>query len=456
MTDKAPDPTVLVVDDDEDLLQLVEMRLAAAGHLVATATSAEAALIFLRDRRPRLVITDLRMAEMGGLALFEQIRTNFPALPVIILTAHGSIPEAVEATRRGVFSFLTKPFDGKELLAEANRALRLTGDGFAATGTGGSAAWRRRIITQSSKMQQLLAKLELVAQTRSSVLLLGESGSGKEVLARAIHEASDRATGPFVAFNCAAVPETLLASELFGHERGAFTGAVKNHVGLFRATDGGTLFLDEIGDMPLEVQARLLRALEERTVTPVGSTEVIAVDLRLISATHKDLSRLVRDGAFREDLLYRINVVVLEIPPLRERPEDIPLLARHFLDRIAAEIGREVHSFAPDALELLIASAWPGNVRQLLNVVEQSVALSTSPVVPADRVAEALRENVLAMPPLVDARRQFERDYLVRVLKIADGNVAQAAQLAKRNRTEFYRLLRRHDLDPGSFQVKDD
>jgi two-component system response regulator GlrR len=291
-----------------------------------------------------------------------------------------------------------------------------------------------------------------VADSDASVLIFGESGTGKELLARAIHEASPRSARPFVAVNCGAIPSDLLESELFGHARGAFTGAVQSHKGLFQAADGGTLFLDEIGDMPLPLQVKLLRVLQEGEVRPVGSTQPIPVDVRMISATHRDLDSQREQGLFREDLYYRLNVVSLNLPALADRREDIPLLAGHILQRLAERYRKPPLSLAPDAMALLIAAPWPGNVRQLLNLLEQSVALATTPVIPATLVQAALKEDAAALIPFEEARKTFERDYLVRLLKITGGNVTQAAQLAKRNRTEFYKLLQRHRLEPGMFK----
>ncbi|GAB4254262.1 MULTISPECIES: sigma 54-interacting transcriptional regulator [Deferrisoma] len=441
---------LLVVDDDRDLLKLLALRLKAAGFRVTTAASGEEALAALAADAPDLVITDLRMDGMDGMALYDAIRERHPSLPVIILTAHGSIPEAVEATRRGVFGFMTKPFDGRELVAEVRRALAL-GSGPSA---GAGESWREEIVTRSPAMEEVLRRAKLAAQGEAAVLIYGESGTGKELLARAIHRASPRATGPFVALNCGAIPEPLLESELFGHARGAFTGATEERPGLFRSAQGGTLLLDEIGDMPLNLQVKLLRVLQDREVRPVGATRVFPVDVRVIAATHRDLDREVREGRFREDLYYRIHVVRLEIPPLAERREDIPLLAEHFLRRLAERSGRRVAGFAPEAMELLLAAPWPGNVRQLANVVEHAFTLCTAPLIPADLVREALREPAEAVPTLAEARRRFELEYLVRVLQMAEGNVTRAARMAGRNRTEFYRLLRRHHLDPNLFKAE--
>ncbi len=445
----APLGKVLLVDDDADLLRLMSIRLEAAGYVVVTAGSGAQALAQIAADRPQLVITDMRMPGMDGNALFNAVRANYPTLPVIILTAHGTIPEAVAATNRGVFGYLTKPYEPKILLDEVARAIKLSSGH--QDGPVVCEEWRAAIITQNPTMADLLAQARLVATGDASVLLCGQSGAGKEVLARAIHLASGRCEQPFVAVNCGAIPDNLLESELFGYVRGAFTGAVKDHPGLIRAANGGTLFLDEIGDMPLPLQVKLLRVLEEREVYPVGATQGEPVDLRIISATHRDLEEEMGAGRFRSDLYYRLNVVSLAIPALEERRDDIPLLANHFLRTLAQRYNKDVNGFAPEAMELLIRAAWPGNVRQLLNVVEQAVALSTGPIVPLALVQKAIRD-LDEVVPFDEARRRFESDYLVRLLKMTGGNVAQAARLAQRNRTDFYKLLQRHALDPALFK----
>lgn len=440
---------ILLVDDDPDLLRLISLRLTSAGYRVRTADSGEDALAAIAVTRPALVITDLRMPGIDGMQLFDGIHRQHPALPVIILTAHGTIPDAVNATQRGVFGFLTKPFDSKELLQKVAAAVSLSGVEGSAEATD---EWRAGIVTRSPAMEDLLRQARLVADSDAAVLITGESGTGKEMLAQAIHRASRRATRPFVAVNCGAIPGELLESELFGHARGAFTGAVQAHKGLFQAADGGTLLLDEIGDMSLPLQVKLLRVLQEGEVRPVGSTQSIPVDVRVISATHRDLDAQRAAGLFREDLFYRLNVVALHLPSLADRREDIPLLATHFLRRLAERYRKAVPVLAPDALAALVAAPWPGNVRQLLNLLEQAVALTTTGVIPASLVQGALREDAAALVPFEEARKTFERDYLVRLLKITGGNVTQAAQLAKRNRTEFYKLLQRHRLEPGMFK----
>ena len=451
-------PHILVVDDDEDILRLLSMRLRARGFRVSTANSAEEGLARIAVDPPRAVVSDVRLPGRDGLALFEEIRRTRPTLPVILLTAHGSIPDAVDATSRGVFGYLTKPFDSQLLLEKIDQALQLSapvsGDSLAVplTGEGHTDKWLANMIFRSSRMAELMAEARMVAASDASVLVRGESGTGKEVLARAIHLASPRAQGPFIAINCGAIPEQLLESELFGHVKGAFTGAGNARPGLFQAANNGTLFLDEIGDMPLALQVKLLRVLQERMVRPLGATRAEPVDVRLISATHRDLDAAMAQGQFREDLYYRLDVVSLTLPRLEERREDIPLLAAYFVHQVAGKYGKPISGFAPDALEALATAAWPGNVRQLYNVVEQSCALTSTPLIPLTLVQRALRVPALEALSYSEAKQRFERNYLVQLLKLTEGNVADAARIADRNRTEFYRLLQKYDLTPAMFR----
>lgn len=438
---------ILLVDDDTDLLELLSIRLTSAGFETILADSAESAINHLDISRPHLVISDMQMSGQDGMALFDYIHRTIPTLPVIILTAFGTIPDAVAAVQRGIFGYLTKPYDPKILLSQIERALGLSPNIETAPRQAPRSSWRENIITQSAIMEDLLTKVDRVAQGDASVLLFGKSGVGKELFARAIHQASRRCDQPFITINCAAIPEQLLESELFGHTKGAFTGAVRDHKGLFQLAEGGSLFLDEIGDMPLLLQVKLLHALQERVIRPVGATQSVPIDVRIISATHRDLKSEIAAGNFREDLYYRLFVVGLTIPSLAQRREDVPLLANHFLRVFAEKHQKHINGFSPEAISFLLASSWPGNIRQLMNVVEQSVVMSAVPLISCELVRDAMHRDETQITSFDEARKQFERDYLVRLLKITAGNVTQAAKLAKRNRTEFYKLLQRHQLD---------
>ncbi|MDN5936810.1 MAG: sigma 54-interacting transcriptional regulator, partial [Nitrosospira sp.] len=448
----ANDYRILVVDDDPGVLRLLSIRLKSNGYEVATAQNGEEALANFAAVRPHLVITDLRMDNMDGMTLFQNVRKQHPTLPVIILTAHGSIPDAVEATKNGVFGFITKPFESPALLQQVESALRLSGAAEPACTATQSNSWRAEIISRSPLMEDVLRRAKMIAPSEASVFIQGESGTGKELLAKAIHNTSGRSKRAFVAVNCGAIPEPLLESELFGHKKGAFTGANQDHDGLFKAADCGTLFLDEIGDMPLALQVKLLRVLQEHRVRPVGHTQDVPVNVRIISATHRDLEQEMTEGRFREDLYYRLNVVTLSLPSLSERREDVPVLANQFLQQLAQKYEKNLKSLSQEAMEHLVSAQWPGNIRQLYNVMEQVAILSTTPVISFDLVQQALRGDTPGLPAFADARRDFERGYLVKLLQITGGNVSRAARLAKRNRTEFYKLLGRHELNPNIFK----
>ncbi len=444
----ANEARVLIVDDDPSLLRLLDIRLQAAGYTVDTAESAGAALARAEHAAPDVVITDLRMDGMDGLDLLGELQRRRPGLPVLLLTAHGTIPDAVSATRSGAVAFLTKPVDRDELLAELERALAMSAIHSVPED------WRRDIVTRSAGMERVLEQGRRVARTDTSVLITGDSGTGKELLARAIHRASPRHDGPFIAINCGAMPEGLLESELMGHEKGAFTGADRSQPGLIRSADGGTLLLDEIGDMPPALQVKLLRVLQERRVRPVGGTRDVPVDVRVLSSTHRDLEQAIGQGGFREDLYYRLNVVQLRLPPLAERREDIPLLIDHRLRSLAERDRSRPKVYAPEAMEQMVAADWPGNVRQLDNTVEQHVALATGTIITAEQVRQSLGSESRQLLSVAEARAAFTRDYLVRLLKITRGNVSEAARIADRNRTEFYKLLARHEVDPADFKSR--
>ncbi|WP_404342887.1 sigma 54-interacting transcriptional regulator [Pseudoalteromonas mariniglutinosa] len=442
----ASKPRVLLVDDDVSLLKLLTIRIESNGYQVTTVDNGMTALQLLKRSTFDVVLTDLRMDEMDGMALHRQLQSRYPALPVIMMTAHGSIPDAVEATKQGIFAFITKPINKDELFDSLAKAIEIHGV------HEGREIAETNIITRSGPMLHLLEQIKLLGPTQVNILITGASGTGKELLAQAIHQHSHVSDGPFVAINCGAVPSELLESELFGHKKGAFTGAVKDHQGLFQQAQRGTLFLDEIGDMPLNLQVKLLRVLQEKSIRPVGFQEEIPIDVRIVSATHKNLSEAIINQQFREDLYYRLNVVNLKLPPLSERREDISLLAQYFSGRIAKRMNHEEKRFANDAMHALVRYDWPGNIRQLQNVVEQVVALTPSHIISAQLVENALHSDVnhVELMSLNDAKKEFERDYLINILKIAAGNVAEGAKLAKRNRSDFYKLIKKHNIDVDS------
>ena len=444
-------PGVLVVDDDEDLLRLLAIRLGRAHYTVRTAASAVEALHSLSKTQPAAVISDLRMDDMDGMGLLDEIEKRYPVLPVILLTAHGTIPDAVKATKKGAYAFLTKPINDEELIACLEEAIavggRASGDGVDDTATG---LWRAEILTRSAAMEALLRQAKLAAATDASIIIESESGTGKELLARAIHAVSARHDGPFVPVNCTAIPEALFESEVFGHLKGSFTGADRDHTGLLQQAHGGTLFLDEVGDMPLAFQAKMLRALQEKCVRPLGSVRDIRVDVRVVAATHHDLDEAIGRREFRADLYYRLSVVRLAIPPLSKRREDIPLLAEHFLREFSTD--GVATGFSSGAMRRLLSASWPGNVRQLANVVQNCMVLCRSTLIPENLVQHALRGQSQGLSPFAAARDEFEYDYLRSLLQSTDGNVSQAARLAERNRSEFYKLLRKHSLEPDEFR----
>lgn len=438
---------ILVVDDDPGLLRLLTIRLRAENYEVEAVENGLQALAAAARFRPDLVISDLRMDQLDGIGLLKELQNRWPGLKVIMLTAHGTIPDAVQATQMGAFGFLTKPVEKQELLDQVRKALKISG--FIDT----NQEWRADFITRSPLMEEKLGQAHMVAGTDARVLITGESGTGKELLARAIHKASPRRTRAFVSINCSAMAENLLESELFGHAKGAFSGATSDHRGLFQSAEGGTILLDEIGDMPMRLQVKLLRVLQENLIRPIGTTVPVPTNVRVISATHADLQQLMAGGQFREDLYYRLNVVHIDMPSLNRRREDIPLLVAHFLAAIALESGtRKI--YAPEAVELLATSDWPGNVRQLQNVVRQNVAMAQTPIIPVELVEQSLGGTQGKLPSFDEARDEFTRSYLSQILQITGGNVSQAARLAKRNRTDFYKLLGRHQLVPDDFKAR--
>ena len=445
---------ILIADDDPNFRKVLDYNLAQLGHMVTAAPDGDTAWRLLTERPFDLLLTDVRMPGIDGLELLRRARAAFPSLPVILVTAHGDVEMAVDALQQGAADFITKPFDRVRLREKVERALRL------ARLERENARLREQLDLvradsdqrggSSAAMRQLLELIRRVAARDTTLLILGESGTGKECVARALHAASPRRAGPFVAINCAAIPPTLLESELFGHEKGAFTGADRAREGRIQAADGGTLLLDEVGDMPLELQAKLLRVLQERLVEPVGSTRAVRVDVRVLAATHRDLEALIRDGEFREDLFWRLNVVPLSIPPLRDRLDDIPLLVRHFLRRF----GEPEVDVDPAAIEMLKSHPWPGNVRELGNAVERALALRADParLAAADFMLStpagpAPAAGGFELPEGGVVLDDLERHLIDAALRRTGGNQTRAAQLLGITRQKLIYRMQKHGID---------
>ena len=451
---------ILLIDDEPDQCELHQATLERAGYLVRSTTSPLSAMDQLEG--VSVVVTDLQMEEMDGLAVCERIHERSPEIPVIVLTGMGSVDAAVSALRAGAYDFLMKPIDPKLLVVACARAaerhrlkqevavLRATEDLKQKTG----------LLGDSAPMKRVHDLISRIAPSGASVLVAGETGTGKELVARAIHAASPRADGPFVAINCAAVPPALLESELFGHAKGSFTDAKTARQGLFVQADGGTLFLDEIGEMPVEMQAKLLRALQERSVRPVGANEEVPFDVRILSATHRNLEEAVAAGQFRQDLFYRINVVTVELPPLRDRHQDILTLAEQFLRTFSMSMDRPAPSMPPEVAERLLSYDWPGNVRELENCIERAVSLARSDTLTVDDLPSRVRSHrseafVLAAdePSEIVPLDELERRYIERVVRLLNGNKSRAAQMLGLDRRTLYRRLERYQKEqaqPGS------
>jgi two-component system response regulator GlrR len=450
---------ILVVDDDSNFLKLIRMRLELAGYEVVTALNEDEAIAIAKKEIFGVSIVDLRLVHRDGISLMEEMHSINPYMPVIILTAHGSIESAVEAMKRGAFNYLNKPFDPEELLLQIERAMenqRLCSEVRRLEGLLKERYDFKNIVARSEKMQRVLDLISRIAGTDSTIYISGESGTGKELIAKAIHVASERRDKPFVAINCAAIPETLLESELFGYEKGAFTDAKSSHGGLFAQAHEGTIFLDEIGDMSLSIQAKLLRVLQERKFYPLGSGRPVEVDVRVIVVTNKDLEAEVKNGSFREDLFYRIHVVPIDLPPLRERKEDIPLLAEHFLKEISQRMKKDIKGISAMAMQKLMLYDWPGNVRELENTIEHAVAITQHDVISEEIILPAKNLPVEPLNPFKEAVEDFKRGYVVRLLEFTKGNVSKAAELAGKYRADFHNLVKKHNLKPEDFKNHDE
>ena len=461
---------LLVVDDDPNLVDLVGLKLKSAGYGVTAAPDGAHALQAAKGNIFDLCILDLKLADLDGISLMRELHSINPGMRVIILTGYGTVESAVEAMQEGAYSYLTKPFNTQELLMQISRALenrRLNSEIERLKGLLEQAYDFPNIVAKSAKMRSVLDIVSRIADTESTIYLHGESGTGKELIAKAIYLASSRKDKPFVAINCAALPEPLLESELFGHEKGSFTGADRTTRGLLSQANNGTFFLDEIGDMPLSIQAKLLRALQDRQFYPVGSEKPVLVNVRIIVATNKNLEEEVAKGNFRMDLFYRLHVIPIHLPPLRERKEDIPLLADRFLKQISQQMKKKIKGITPEAMRKLMLYDWPGNVRELENTLEYAVAMTRHDMLTEDSIlhtrsaaASAQAEDFTSfangtkspVKSYKNAKYEFEKGYLVHLLKLCGGRASEAAKLAGKSRTDFYELLRKHEIKIDEFK----
>jgi two-component system response regulator GlrR len=448
---------ILVVDDDRNILQVIRMRLVSGGYYVTSVTGAEAALKLAEKEPFDLALIDLKLNGQDGIKLMESIHHINPHIPVIILTAHGTIKSAVHAMKKGAYSYLTKPFDGHELLQQINNCLeksRLSKEVKRLRGLVKQKYGFDNIIGNSDKIKKVLAQVAQAAATDSNVYIEGESGTGKELIAKSLHLASNRKDGPFIAVNCSAIPENLMESELFGYEKGAFTGADSSKKGLFVQADFGTFFLDEISEMHSSMQVKMLRALEEKEFYPVGGRQTVKVDSRIIAASNKNLEQEIEKGNFREDLFYRIHVIPIKLPPLNERKEDIPILSRYFLQRISREMGKEIEEFSKDAMQKLISYPWPGNIRELENTIECAVAMTNRNVITEDLILQTQNISPEGLKSFKYAKENFEKNYLIQLFELTRGNVSKAAELAGKYRADIYELIKKYNLKLTDYRNK--
>jgi two-component system response regulator HydG len=444
--------TILIVDDEESHRLMLRAHLEQEGFSTVEAIDGEEAIAKVAERNVDLILMDIRMPRLDGMEALLRIKRANPAIPVIMMTAYGSIDSAVKALQAGATDYLTKPLDSNELIVKVHKALRyhqLEEENVLYREQLGIRFDFSRIIGKSARMRELFDMLATVAPTEATVLLLGESGTGKEIIANAIHQNSPRRERPYIKVNCAALPETLLESELFGHEKGAFTGAIEKKKGRFERADGGTIFLDEIGEMSLTTQTKILRVLQEREFEPVGGTKTIKVDVRIIAATNKNLEDEVKRGKFREDLYYRINVVPITIPPLRERAEDIPLLAAHFLRLYGEKNKRMLKGFADGVMDALMRYDWPGNVRELENIVERTVIMSRGDTITFADLPPAIagaQGTAIQTSPAISLK-DVERETIIKALQQTEGNRTKAAVLLGITRKTLQNKIKEYGID---------
>lgn len=450
---------ILVLDDEKNLLKVIKMRLEANGYRVATALRAETAVEIAKKEKIVLALVDLKLVGKNGIEVMEELHQINPDMPIIILTAYGTIKSAVEAMKRGAYSYLTKPFDYRDLLLQIKNGLeksQLSKEVVRLRNIVEGRYGFKNVIGKSEKMKKALALVRQAAESESNVYIEGETGTGKGLLAKTLHLASSKKNGPFIVINCATIPENLLESELFGYEKGAFTGATRSKKGFFLQAHKGTIFLDEISEMPVFMQAKLLRVLEEKEFYPLGGEKPVKVDTRLIAASNRKMKEEVKKGHFREDLFYRIYVIPIQVPPLRERKGDIPLLAEHCLKKIMKDNKnkKEIKGFAPSALKKLMLYSWPGNVRELENTIECAVAMATQNIITKDLILPAQITEGDRLRPLKEAKERFERNYAVQIMEFTGGNISRAAKLAGKYRADFYSLLKKYNLNPEDFRKK--
>ncbi len=439
---------VLIVDDEEGILESLSGIFEDEGYDVLTSSSGEDALSILKEHIPDLILLDVWLPGIDGIQTLKEIKSLKPDLPVIMISGHGNIELAVKATRMGAYDFLEKPLSLERVLLAAQRALekRTLEMEYKALKQDLIKKWR--LIGNSQRMRQLREQTEMAAQSNSRVLILGESGSGKELVARLLHESSKRVGNPFIEVNCAAIPQELIESELFGHEKGSFTGAFEKKKGKFELADEGTLFLDEVGDMSLSTQSKVLRVIETQEFQRVGGSRNIKVDVRIIAATNKDLIEEVKKSNFREDLLFRLNVIPIVIPPLREKKEDIPELVEHFLEYFAAEYGQKPKKITPDGLKMLEAYDWPGNIRELRNVIERLVIMTPSNTITPKNlvIGELTRSDYFSFKTLREARESFEKDFITKKLEENNWNISKTAEVLDVERSNLHRKIKAYDI----------
>ena len=448
---------ILVLDDDQNILKVIKMRLEANDYQVTTAIQAQTAVEIAKEEGIDLALVDLKLAGKNGIEVMEELHRINSEMPIIILSAYGTIKSAVEAMKRGAYTYLSKPFDYHDLLLQIKNGLeksRLSKEVLILRNVIEGTYGFKNVIGKSEKMKKVLAQVRQAAESESSVYIEGESGTGKGLIAKSLHLASSKKDGPFVVINCATIPENLLESELFGYKKGAFTGAAHSKKGLFLQADKGTVFLDEISEMPLFMQVKLLRVLEEKEFYPLGGEKPVKVDTRLIAASNKNLKEEVKKGLFREDLFYRIYVIPIELPPLRERKGDIPLLAEHCFRKFTKQNKKEIKGFSPAVLQKLMLYSWPGNVRELENTIECAVAMATQDIITEDLILPTQTTEVDCLKPLREAKEGFERNYLVQLMELTQGNISRAAKLAGKYRADFYDLLKKYNLSPEDFRKK--